>query len=341
MITRLENAFHSTVQALGLIFNDTADVAVGWLVIGVVLHVLANAVRQKGWFAILRAAYPNEPKLRLRDVEAAYFAGSGINAVIPARGGDALKVMLLHRRMDDARFSTIAATFLPETLFETAFGIGLVIWALSRGFLPVPVSPSEIPSIDVSFVIRHPFITAASVAAIVAAIYAFVRWLRREGRPLLARLRDGLAIFSSPRDYFLGVVPWQALGRLIRLGSLAAFMEAFKLPVTISTAVLVMAAQGGGRIIPIAPISAGLRLAMLSYGFVEVTGKTVDIAEITAFTVGVSVVLLVVGLVISLVILFKVLGTLNPRHAVRAARAALAERRAGGPGTGADPATAG
>src|SRR5205085_8127468 len=127
----------------------------------------------------------------------------------------------------------------------------------------------------------------------------------------LARLKAGLAIFSSPRQYFTGVVTWQALGRVIRLGSLAAFMAAFALPVTFATAVLVMAAQGGGRIIPIAPVSAGLRLAMLSYGFVEITGEPVDIASITAFTVGTSVVLLVVGLAISMAILFKVLGTLN------------------------------
>ena len=65
-------------------------------------------------------------------------------------------------------------------------------------------------------------------------------------------------------------------------------MAAFGLPVTPATVVLVMAAQGGGRILPLAPASAGLRLAMLSYGFVEVTGRPVDIAAITAFTFGVG-----------------------------------------------------
>ena len=287
-------------------------------------------MRQKGWYTILRAV-PDSEDLRLRDVQAAYFAGSGVNAVIPARGGDILKVFLLHRKMEKANYSTIAATFLPETLFETFFGICLVIWALSQGFLPVPVSRSELPTLDISFVIAHPIITVIGLTVIGLGIAALVRWIRRSGRPLLARLKAGLAIFSSPREYFLGVVTWQALGRVVRLGSLAAFMAAFALPVTVETAVLVMAAQGGGRIIPIAPVSAGLRLTMLSYGFVEVTGKTVDIAAITAFTVGVSVVLLVVGLAISMVILFKTLGTLNPRHAVHAAREALAARRAGPP----------
>jgi hypothetical protein len=122
------------------------------------------------------------------------------------------------------------------------------------------------------------------------------------------------------------VASWQALSRVIRLGSLGAFMHAFGLPVTLQTCVLVMAAQGGGRIIPIAPVSAGLRLAMLSYGFVEVTGRPVDIAEITAFTVGVGAVLLVVGLLISLVILLREFGTLDPRRAVARARSALGRR---------------
>jgi hypothetical protein len=81
-----------------------------------------------------------------------------------------------------------------------------------------------------------------------------------------------------------------------------------------------MAAQGGGRIIPLAPASAGLRLAMLSYGFVEVTGETVDIASITAFTVGVSAVVGLVGLVVSAAILLREFGTLHPRRAVAAAR---------------------
>ena len=83
-----------------------------------------------------------------------------------------------------------------------------------------------------------------------------------------------------------------------------------------------MAAQGGGRIIPLAPASAGLRLAMLSYGFVEVTDQPVDFAAITAFTFGVGAVLLVAGLLVSAIILLREFGTLDPR----AARGAGARR---------------
>jgi hypothetical protein len=102
-------------------------------------------------------------------------------------------------------------------------------------------------------------------------------------------------------------------------------MAAFALPVTVATVMLVMAAQGGGRIIPLAPVSAGLRIAMLGYGFVEVTGEAVDIASITAFSFGVGALLLVTGVALSIAILGRELGTVSPRRMVRRLRARLGE----------------
>ena len=141
-------------------------------------------------------------------------------------------------------------------------------------------------------------------------------------------MRRGLVILGRPRDFFRGVVTWQLLGRVVRLGSLACFMTAFALPVTIATVMLVMAAQGGGRIIPLAPASAGLRLAMLSYGFVEVTGHAVDIAAITTFTFGVGALLMLAGLIVGVIALGAELGTWSPLAAIRAARDAVARHRA-------------
>jgi hypothetical protein len=112
---------------------------------------------------------------------------------------------------------------------------------------------------------------------------------------------------------------------MIRLGSLACLMAAFALPVTVGTVILVMTAQGGSRIIPIAPASAGLRIAMLTYGFVEVTGEAVDIASITAFTFGVGATLLATGLAISITILGRELGTASPRRMVERLRTRLSK----------------
>ena len=183
------------------------------------------------------------------------------------------------------------------------------------------------PAIDVSLILAHPVISAVVVGVAGLVLWAVVRRLRREAQGFVQRFQQGLAIFGSPRRFLLGVATWQALGRVVRLASLAAFMGAFALPVTVTTAVLVMAAQGGGRIIPLAPASAGLRLAMLSYGFVEVTDQPVDFAQITAFTFGVGAVLLVAGLAVSAIILLREFGTLDPRSAATRARAALSRDR--------------
>src|SRR3954447_21698294 len=321
MLDRLHDVLRTAGHAIGLLADSATSVSVPLLVLGAILYVVSQCVRTIGWHTILRTAYPHAHELKRRDVVKAYLAGSGLNAIIPARGGDIVKLAIVHRHIPGSRWSTLIATFVPETLFETAFGTALVIWALARGFLPVPNAVGEVPSYDVSLFVEHPFISTAATVAALAALYALWRLLRRRGRVTVGRVKQGLAILGSPRLFFTGVVSWQALARAIRLLSLAAFMGAFSLPVTLSTVVLVMAAQGGGRIIPLAPASTGLRLAMLSYGFVEVTHQAVDIAAITTFTFGVGALLLVAGLVVGVVALLAELGTWSPREALAAARA--------------------
>lgn len=327
----LPDALRTAQHAIALVVDRIADVDPALLAVGTLLYLLSQAVRTRGWHTILRAAYPDADELRARHTMAAYLAGAGLNGLIPARGGDIVKLWLLRRRVRDSHYSTLAATFVPETLFETFFGTLLVIWALAMGFLPVPVSAGELPHVDVSLIMAHPALSIAGAAGIALAALLLYRFLRRRISDLAAQLWQGLAILRTPGRFVGGVASWQALARLIRLLSLAAFMGAFALPVTAETVVLVMAAQGGGRIIPLAPASTGLRLAMLSYGFVEVTGQAVDIADITAFTFGVGAVLMLAGLATGLVALGAELKTLSPRQTVAAARAAVARQDAPDP----------
>ena len=305
-----------------LIADRAVSVNPWWLLVGIVLYELSQVVRTRGWFNILRAAYPDSKELRGRDVTAAYLAGAGVNAIVPARGGDFLKIFLVHRRLPTARYSTLLATFGPETLPEIALSAGLVIWALTHGFLPVPLSTNELPELDVSFVIVHPLLTIAGAAGAGLLGIGLVRFCRRRSRGLAAQLKQGCQILRSPRRFVIGVGGPQALSRLVRLGALVCFMEAVGLPVTVNTAILVMAAQSAGRIIPFAPASVGLRVAMLSYGFPALTDKPVDIASITSFWFTAGAVHLVGGLVISIGVLAYAFGTVSPRKALTAIRAA-------------------
>src|SRR3954454_20091776 len=259
MLDKLEAIGRTAGHAATLIFDRTAAVDPWLLGLGVALYLAAQTVRPRGWHTILRGAFPEATDLRPRDVIRAYLAGAGVNAIVPARGGDVVKLALVRRRIEGARFSTLAATFIPETLFETAFGTALVAWALAMGFIPVPTTSGELPALDVSVVSGHPILSVLVVVAL-----ALVG--RRVVRALRGALCQGMAILSSPRRFVFGVAIWQALARLIRLGAMAAFMAAFGLPVTPATVVLVMAAQGGGRILPLGPASARLGGAIPAAG---------------------------------------------------------------------------
>jgi Lysylphosphatidylglycerol synthase TM region len=287
-----------------------AHLDVRWLPAAVALHLVSEAVRARGWFNILRLSYPHARGLRWRDAIAATFAGAGVNGVVPARAGDLVKLAFVHGRIEGARYATLFATALAETAFESLCATLLLCWILAEGLVVAP---------DVG----HPGLAAVlAVAAVAAAAGGLWRLSRgRGGR--LRHFRDGLAALSSPRRYLVQVASWQTLARVARLGSLACFLAAFGLPATLESALLVMAVQGGGRIIPIGVLSTGLRIAALSYGLASISGRPADPAAVTAFTLGTSAVLLVATLTIATALIVRELGTRSPWGAVRRARVRL------------------
>src|SRR5215218_3583061 len=290
---RLRSAQHA-VERVG---EHILSVAPAWFVAGLVLHVVHQVVRTRGWFHVIQAAYPQTGGLRARDVTTAYFAGAGLNAVVPARAGDVVKVQLIRSRLPGSSWTTLFATLVPETLFETAVGATLMVWALGHGLVALPASSGAQPDHAMSLVAQHPVLAVAGVASAGGACAVLARALRERTMCILNRLRQGLAILKRPRVFLRGVVVWQVVARIIRLPSLACLLAAFALPVTLATALLVMAVQGGARIIPIAGAATGVRIAMLVSGFAVITRESVDVSRVAAFCIGASGALCVVGLI--------------------------------------------
>jgi hypothetical protein len=248
--------------------------------------------------------------------------GRRLNGLPPARGGDLVKLAFVHRRIDGARYSTLFATAVPETAFDSLCGAAPVVWMLVTDALPMPSMPEDMQR-AASTCLSRPVIAALLMLAALVVSFAVVRRLRRRCARLAPGVRRGLAIFSTPAQFVAQVASWQALARVIRLGSLTCFLAAFALPATLGTAVLVMAAQGGGRVLPLGPVSAGLRIAILSYGLVEITHRPAHPAAIMAFSLGQSATMLIVMFAIAATLIAREFGTRSPRRAMQRARLRL------------------
>ena len=272
-----------------------------WLVAGVVLHLGSQLSRGRGWHTIVCAAHPADDRPRRRDVLLTWIAGAGASGVLSARGGDALRILLLRRRMTTT-CPILVGTLAAETIAETALGALLTAWALSSGFVPGLHRP-----------------TLAGVLLIAAGVLLVLLAVRQAARriPALARAcadgRRGLALLGSPGRYLRRVVPWGVLSRLLRLGALLCLLAAFGLPVSLTAALVVMVAHSSGRLVPFGPAGAGASLGLLVAAFPAVTHSTATASEITAFYIGATGTLTAVGIVLSGLILVRELGLAGAR----------------------------
>ena len=99
------------------------------------------------------------------------------------------------------------------------------------------------------------------------------------------------------------MLPWQTLSRVLRGAAIACFLAAFHLPAGPAAVVLVMIAQTGGRVLPLAPASAAAAVGMLTAGFGPATGATVGAGSVAAFMIGMSTVLTVAGAALTFAII--------------------------------------
>ena len=124
---------------------------------------------------------------------------------------------------------------------------------------------------------------------------------RRGGRAarIAAGVGRGCAPLGHPIVFACRVLPWQIGSRALRGAAIACFLLAFSLPAGAAAVLLVMLAQSGGRLLPLAPASAAASVAMLAAGFGPATGTHVASSQVAAFMVGMSLLLTVAGAVLA------------------------------------------
>lgn len=309
---------NSVLHAIAVFFDHLASVEWKWLAIGILCHLGKLLAVSRAWCNIIQAAYPDR-RVRWPQVFGSYVAGTGVNAVIPARGGDVVRLYLTKHRVDGSTYTTLVSTSLLQTLFDMAVAGCLILWALTQHALPgigVLKSPS-LPSLDYGWAFRHP--TAGLILFGLLLIFgtALVAWIAERVDHFKAKVAQGFAAFRDRSYYLRRVVPWQLLDWTLRLVTVFFFLRAFGVPATLHNALLVQVSQSLATILPVSPAGIGTEQALLVYVFRNVTSKSVALS----FSVGMRVTLIVVNAVVGFGAILLMTGTLHVRRAAEADRA--------------------
>ncbi|HSK49329.1 MAG TPA: lysylphosphatidylglycerol synthase transmembrane domain-containing protein [Solirubrobacterales bacterium] len=218
--------------------------------------------RAWAWRNVLRAAYPGRRISFLR-LSAAYLAGAGINAIVPARAGDVTKVFLAKRQIPGSSYPAVTSSFLVQTVFDTSVGILVLAYAITQGLLPPLPQIPKLPAFEISFWVENPtafFITlGALLLGGAIAIYLLAHRVRR----FWARVRQGVVILTQPRRYLREVAAWQGVGWLLRFAAFWFFLDAFGIGGSAENVLLVMSVQAIANVVPFTPGGAGAQQALL------------------------------------------------------------------------------
>jgi uncharacterized membrane protein YbhN (UPF0104 family) len=289
-------------------FDGLASVKWGPLALAMLCHLLKVLARTRAWRNIVQAAYP-ETNVRWRSVYGSYVAGVGVNAIVPARGGDVLKLYLLKHRVEGSAYPTLGATLIVDTLFDTVIATALVAWALAFGFLPGLNVIPRLPPIDWLYLFQHPRLGLVVAALLLVSILLGLTWGSRKVKDFGDRVRQGFTILREPREYLQHVALWDALDWSLRLASVYFFLLAFGLPGGAQNVALVQTTMSLSTALPFTPGGVGTEQALLVYVF----QGDAPTSTLLSFSIGMKIVLTVVNVIVGFLAILLMLRTFDWR----------------------------
>src|SRR6188472_3939545 len=309
----LSSSFESFFNATTAFFAHLSDIR--WTPFAFALGFLLamQLCRAWAWRNVLRAAYPGE-RISFTHLSAAYLAGAGINAVIPAHAGDVTKVFLVKRQIPHSSYPAVTSSFLVQTLFDSTVGALVLAYAITQGLLPPLPRIPDLPAFEISFWADHPRTLLIVIGALLLALAIGTYYLAHHVRRFWARVRQGLVILRQPRRYLREVAAWQGAGWLCRFGAFWFFLEAFGIGGSIGNVMLVMSVQAIANIIPFTPGGAGAQQALL-----VATLKGPSRSAVLSFSVGTQIAMAAWSVVLGFAAMLLVFRTTDWRGLIRQA----------------------
>jgi hypothetical protein len=151
----LGESFESFFDAVDKFVSNLASVQLFPLLLALISFTCYLTLRARASFNVLRAAYPAE-RIEFRRIWGAYFAGYGFNAVIPARGGDVVRLFLTKNSVPNSSYPAVAATFVVEAIFDVVLGSLMLLFAFTQGAFPKPPDFAKLNAFDLSYFAQRP-----------------------------------------------------------------------------------------------------------------------------------------------------------------------------------------
>src|SRR5215213_6380629 len=238
-------------------------------------------VRARASFHILRAAYPGTP-IDFKHIWGAYIAGYGFNSVVPARGGDVVRLFLTKTSVPESSYPAVASSFFVEQLFDLSLAIPILTFAFTQGVFPKPPDFSELPAFDLAFFASHPRFTLFVLTVLGILVLVGFALLSARVRAFWARVRQGLTILFDRRRYFREVWLVQFAGWCFRFLAFWMLLEAFHVGGSVRNVLLVLGVNAVAALVPFTPGGAGVQQALLA----KVFAGTAAGATVAAYSVG-------------------------------------------------------
>jgi uncharacterized membrane protein YbhN (UPF0104 family) len=280
-LASIGDSFSSFFDAVGDFAENLA--AVNWLalLLGLTIFVGYLSLRARASYNILRAAYPDE-RIEFRQIWGAYFAGYGFNSVVPARGGDVVRLFLTKTSVPRSSYPAVGSSFVVEQIFDLTMAIPILLFAFTQGAFPKPPDFSELPAFDLAFFASHPRFTLFVLTALAIGSLVAFALLSARVRAFWERVRQGLTILSDRRRYVREVWLVQFAGWVLRFAAFWCLLSAFNVGGSVKNVLLVLGVNAVAALVPFTPGGAGVQQALLA----KVFAGTAAGATVAAYSVG-------------------------------------------------------
>lgn len=275
------------LEAIDTFLDRLGSVDLQPLSLAILCHLLKMACTSMAWRNVLAAAYP-DARVRWRSIYGAYLAGVGINALIPARAGDAVRIVLAHRAVLGSTYTTVISSTLALSVFDVVAASVFFAWAISIGALPGLEVLATLESFDFAWLLSRPLAFELLVAGLLIGLAILGFWVRGHVANFWGRVAQAFRVFRPPTRYLGRVAFWQLLDWGLRLATIWFLLDAFDIPQSMETATLVQVSQSTATLLPFTPGGIGTEQALLVY---MLTG-TAPASVLLAFSVGAKLTLI-------------------------------------------------